>query len=143
MSIHIETIHNHINVDCKSLKQLGEKALRSRLRPSWTVSVTFVDDSYIRELNNKYLKRDGPTDVLAFPIDDQESPQNGTDKILGDVYISLDRAKEQSIEYQVPFHQEVSRLMLHGLFHLLGYTHEEMSPLIERYLKVTDQTETE
>jgi probable rRNA maturation factor len=105
--------------------------------------VTFVDDSYIRELNNKYLKRDGPTDVLAFPIDDQESPQNGTDKILGDVYISLDRAKEQSIEYQVPFHQEVSRLMLHGLFHLLGYTHEEMSPLIERYLKVTDQTETE
>lgn len=135
MSILIETIHHHITVDRESLEQLGEKVLGRRLSPSWTVSVTFVDDSYIRELNKRYLKKDSPTDVLAFPIDEQDSPKNGIDKILGDVYISLDRAKEQSLEYHVPFQEEIARLMLHGLFHLLGYTHEEMDPLVENHLK--------
>ena len=80
------------------------------------------------------MNRDYPTDVLAFPIDDRDSPNEGVDTVLGDVYISLDRAKEQSAEYHVSFEEEVARLMLHGLFHLLGYDHEKMNPLVEQYL---------
>ncbi|MFQ6091838.1 MAG: rRNA maturation RNase YbeY [bacterium] len=136
MAIQIETIHPSIDVDCEALKRIGEKALKEQGRSSWMVSLTLVDDPYIQRLNKDYLNRDHPTDVLAFPIDELDGSDERGEKILGDIYISLDRAQDQSEEYQVPFGEEVARLMLHGLFHLLGYNHEEMSPMVEEYLKV-------
>lgn len=140
MAIHIETIHPGINVNTDTLNRIGDRVLNDADRSNWLLSVTFVDDRYIQKLNKTYLNRDYPTDVLAFPIDEITSPDNEQEQILGDIYISLDRAKEQSIEYQVSFNEEVTRLLLHGIFHLLGDDHKEMTPKVERYLQelITD-----
>lgn len=135
MTIQIETIHRNIGIDCEVLKRIGEEALQDEGRSNWVVSVALVDDPYIQRLNKTYLNRDCPTDVLAFPIDELDDPIDSREKILGDVYISLERAQEQSEEYEVPFEEEVVRLMLHGVFHLLGYTHDEMAPKVEEYLQ--------
>ena len=134
MTVHIETVLTTTDIDCETLKRIGEKVLQDQSHSGWVVSVAFVDDSYIQQLNKTYLNRDRPTDVLAFPIDEYDSQHKGPEKILGDIYISLDRAKEQSVDYQVSLDEEIARLMLHGLFHLLGYSHEDMSPLVEGYL---------
>lgn len=134
MPIQIEAIHKNTTTATETLKLIGERVLHDKGKGDWTVSVTFVDDPYIQRLNKDYLKRDYPTDVLAFPIDELDSRNGSFEKILGDMYISLDRAKDQSTDHQVPLEEEVARLMLHGLFHLLGYSHDEMSPLVEEYL---------
>ena len=135
MAVEIQTIRPQTDVDCEALRRIGEKALQDEGRSGWLVSVTLVDDSFIQSLNRTYLHRDAPTDVLAFPIDEADDESAGGEKILGDVYVSLDRAHEQSREYEVPFEEELARLMLHGLFHLFGYSHEGMSPIVEGYLR--------
>lgn len=140
MALHLQTVHPHVRVSSKALKRLAEQVLREEGREQETVSVTFVDDRYIQQLNKTYLGKDHPTDVLAFPIDEPGSPVNGSEFILGDVYISLDRAREQSLTYGVSFQSEVFRLMLHGLFHLLGYSHEEMAPLVEQHVNTVVKT---
>ena len=91
------------------------------------VSVTFTDNAYIRRLNNEYRGKDSHTDVLSFPIydfyseelDDLEEPVT-----LGDIVISLERAKEQAKEIGHRFIEEVAFLTIHSTLHLLGYDHE-------------------
>lgn len=77
------------------------------------ISVVLVSDEYITRLNKKFLYRDRPTDVLVFPLEE--------DDLWGEIYISMDRAEEQSTFYQVNFCQELARLVIHGILHLLGY----------------------
>ena len=92
------------------------------------VSVTFVDNKYIHKINKKYRQIDRPTDVISFAFLDSE---NNYDTILysqgvvilGDIYISIEKAKEQAIEYQHSLHRELCFLFVHGLLHLLGYDH--------------------
>lgn len=92
------------------------------------VSVSIVDNRYIHKINKKYRGIDRPTDVISFAFLDSE---NNYDKILflpgpvvlGDIYISLDKAKEQAVEYGHSLHRELSFLFVHGLLHLLGYDH--------------------
>lgn len=92
------------------------------------VSVSIVDNRYIHKINKKYRHIDRPTDVISFAFLDVE---NNYDKILfspgpvvlGDIYISLEKAKEQATEYGHSLHRELSFLFVHGLLHLLGYDH--------------------
>lgn len=109
------------------------------------VSVSLVDNKYIHKINKKYRGVDRPTDVISFAFLDDEKNK---DKIfhssqvvvLGDIYISLDKAKEQAEEYQHSLERELSFLFVHGLLHLLGYDHikkedeEIMFPLQEEIL---------
>ena len=93
------------------------------------VSVTFVDDEGIRELNNKFRGMDKPTDVLSFPLLDYEgeSEEPFFDELchnLGDIVISLERAMAQANEYGHSFEREVAFLTAHSMLHLLGYDHE-------------------
>ena len=106
MAIHIETVHEHLHIKAnimRRLKQLSEHILQAHGFGEWSVSMTFVNDHYIQQLNRAYLKKDHPTDVLAFPIDDPGHPNAGVEKILGDIYVSLDRAQEQGVEYEASF----------------------------------------
>ncbi len=80
------------------------------------VSLTFVDNEQIHELNREYRNVDRPTDVLSFPMDDED--------LLGDIVISLERAQEQAQEYGHSFRREVAFLFVHSVLHLLGYDHE-------------------
>ena len=93
------------------------------------VSVTFVDDEGIRELNNRFRGMDKPTDVLSFPLLDYEgeSEEPFFDELchnLGDIVISLERAMAQANEFGHSFEREVAFLTAHSMFHLLGYDHE-------------------
>lgn len=90
--------------------------------------MVLTDDACLEDFNRRFKKRKGPTDVLAFGFGDE-------DDLLGEVYVSLDRAFEQAREYGVSEFEEISRLIIHGVLHLLGYTHHEMDPLIDRYLR--------
>jgi len=81
------------------------------------VSITFDGDKCLQDLNREFLGRDEPTDVIAFDLSHEE------DYLLGDVYISVDRAAEQAGERDLPLEEELLRLQVHGILHLAGYDH--------------------
>ena len=91
------------------------------------VSVTFTDNAGIRALNKEYRGVDSPTDVLSFPLYDYlagEKPDDQGLAQLGDIVISLERAREQAEEYGHSFRREIAFLTVHSVLHLLGYDHE-------------------
>lgn len=93
------------------------------------VSVTFVDNAEIRDLNKKFRSIDKATDVLSFPLFDyegesEEPPVDEMLGMLGDIVLSLERAAEQANEYGHSFEREVAFLTVHSMLHLLGYDHE-------------------
>nr|WP_269151638.1 rRNA maturation RNase YbeY [Sutcliffiella horikoshii] len=94
------------------------------------LSVTFVDNEKIQEINREYRDKDRPTDVISFAMEemgegemeihyDDEAP-----RMLGDIIISIQKAEEQAKEYGHSVKRELGFLALHGLLHLLGYDHE-------------------
>ncbi len=90
------------------------------------VSLVFVDDGYMQELNNSYRGLNCPTDVLSFAMLEGEPVACGQDVILlGDVVISLQTAERQAREYGHSFLREAAYLTIHGVLHLLGYDHQE------------------
>lgn len=92
------------------------------------ISVTFVDNNEIKELNTQYRNKPIETDVLSFPMGVDgvydTDPQTGA-KILGDVVISMEKASEQAYLYGHTLQREVSYLTAHSVLHLLGYDHEK------------------
>ena len=93
------------------------------------VSVTFVDDEEIHELNKKFRGVDKATDVLSFPLFDydgtsEEPPVDEMLGMLGDIVLSLEHAEAQAREYGHSFEREVAFLTVHSMLHLLGYDHE-------------------
>ena len=91
------------------------------------ISVTFVDNAAIAELNNQYRNKPMPTDVLSFPLGENgvyDVDENNGCKMLGDIVISMERAQEQATLYGHPLQREVAFLTVHSMLHLLGYDHE-------------------
>ncbi len=105
------------------------------------LSVTFTDNENIRKFNSEFRGIDRETDVLSFPMGDEEfesDPDNGA-ILLGDIVISLERAAAQAEEYGHSFRREVAFLITHSLFHLLGYDHttpEEEAEMFGKQEKV-------
>ncbi len=95
------------------------------------LSVLFTDDTHMARLNARYLGRDGPTDVIAFPMSGGPPPSVET-KLLGDVVISVDRAVEDAQRFEEALEITVYRLLIHGILHLLDYDHETSSEEAER-----------
>lgn len=86
--------------------------------------VDLVDKDTIQEINRDYRNKDRVTDVISFAFEDNEEVlQNGFPRVLGEIFICIDKAKEQAEEYHHSFKREVSFLFVHGLLHLLGYDH--------------------
>ncbi len=110
----------------KALLQAGARALRL---PEETVTVlTLTGDEHLREYNRRYRGLDEPTDVLAFAAREKPSDQRfqappGTEDWLGDIVISLPRARRQAHEAGHSVNDEVRLLAVHGFLHLLGYDH--------------------
>jgi len=130
VSVLVNNLQKKIAVD-ESLIDLLNKAVQAALRDEGyredaEVSLVFVDDDYIQELNIKYRGVDSPTDVLSFAMLEGESfPGEEEEVILGDVIISLETAERQAREFGHSFQREVAYLTLHGVLHLLGYDHQE------------------
>ena len=89
-----------------------------------TFNIIFVNNDYIHELNKNYRNIDRETDVITFALEDDKT-FNPEERILGDVYISIDKAKSQSEEYGHSLKRELCFLAVHGMLHLLGYDHME------------------
>ena len=85
-------------------------------------NVIIVNNEYIHRLNRDYRHIDRETDVITFALEDDKT-FNPKERILGDVYISIDKAISQSIEYGHSLNRELCFLAVHGLLHLLGYDH--------------------
>ena len=102
------------------------------------VSITLTDDKTIHKLNKSYRGIDRPTDVLSFAFRESEEPEilynTEDDKVidtLGDIIISIERAKFQAEEYGHSLRREIIFLIVHGMLHLLGYDHMEEEERIE------------
>ncbi len=123
MKIWIRNLQRLIPLDSRKLKKVAKTILADFALPDAEVSISFVDDGRIQELNRRYLGRDKPTNVLAFSMREGEfaslHPQ-----LLGDVVISVDTARRQSNRFGLNETEMVILLMIHGILHLLGYDHE-------------------
>jgi probable rRNA maturation factor len=115
-----------LEVDVDDLIVLADRVLSEQRVPAdMEVALLLVDESTIAGLNAKHLGHEGPTDVLAFPIDEPgESPPAGP-AILGDVVLCPAVAHRQAAERGGPVHAELQLLTVHGLLHLLGMDHAE------------------
>lgn len=112
------------------IKQLLNKAVEyENLSGEIEVSITFVDNEKIRKINKQYRNMDKPTDVISFALEEQvegevEIVGVTLPRILGDIVISIPKAKQQAKDYNHSYRRELGFLALHGFLHLLGYHHE-------------------
>jgi probable rRNA maturation factor len=110
----VQNAHGRSRAPVKETLKTARRVLNDEGSSSSMVGVLFVNDSYCRKLNRKYLAHPYATDVLAFPLERGE-------RLEGEIYVNLDRAKVQAKEHGVSFKNEVARLVVHGILHLLGY----------------------
>ena len=110
-------------LDCVRWQAFARKALLVMPVDAGGVTIVFVSDRVIRELNRRWRRTNETTDVLSFPAEQAQFEKlEGLD--LGDVVISVEQAARQAAEHGLQFDEEVSQLILHGLLHLCGYDHE-------------------
>lgn len=95
------------------------------LRRGTVVSVIFVDDPQIHQINRDYRNVDRTTDVISFALRDNDSEGDYIEEELGDIFINLDAARRQAVEYGHSLKREICFLFTHGLLHLCGYDHME------------------
>ena len=143
--IYFDNRQNKINVNDEFVKQIEEVidfALKEEeVNIPYEISLLFVDNDEIRDINRDNRGIDKATDVLSFPMLEYEDNKvfkdiylnfqfnevylDGEDLVLGDIVLSLEKALEQSVEYNHSFAREASYLVVHSVLHLLGYDHME------------------
>lgn len=122
------TIYNETDLEFvyqDIIEKVINKALEIEGLKKASCSIIIVDNSYIHKLNKEYRGIDRVTDVISFALEDYKSMIIPDEiRLLGDIYISIDKAKEQAEEYGHSLERELCFLSVHGLYHLLGYDHE-------------------
>lgn len=122
------TIYNETDLEFvyqDIIEKVINKALEIEELKKASCSIIIVDNSYIHKLNKEYRGIDRVTDVISFALEDDKSMIIPDEiRLLGDIYISIDKAKEQAEEYGHSLERELCFLSVHGLYHLLGYDHE-------------------
>lgn len=126
------------SVDKSFLKKVTKSILKNEGKKDCYLSVALIGVLRMKKLNKKYLKRDYPTDVLVFPEKESYPEINN----LGEVIICLQTVKRNAKRFNFTFKRELSKILVHGILHLLGYDHEKSkkeSELMEKkenyYLK--------
>ena len=136
----IEIIDEHFNIDQQFyLDKLETIAKELNINPEGTIVIKLGDQEESKSLNLQYLQKDYPTDVLSFPLN-EELPDGF---YIGDIFICYSIAGIQARENNVSLPEELFRLMVHGILHLLGYDHEKdtgemetlQEQLIDKYMK--------
>lgn len=116
-----ETDYN-LEKETKTIYKLLEFALKREKLENVEFNIIFVDSDTIHEINKNYRNVDRVTDVISFALEDNETITLDH-RVLGDIYICVERAEEQAKEYGHSFLRELAFLSIHGLLHLLGYDH--------------------
>ena len=120
-------IFNETEKEIKELETV-EKVLISAIKKENLENIVFnliiVNNEYIHELNKNYRNIDRETDVITFALEDEDSiVLPNSERVLGDIYISIEKAESQALEYGHGLLRELSFLAVHGFYHLLGYDH--------------------
>ena len=116
-------------IDEKFLDKISLIVLRSArfIKKNAKISLVFVSNSEIKKINKKYRNKDKATDVLSFPFFDLKNKKEVINEVspfyLGEIFISYDKAKTQAKQFGFSLKREISRLLIHGILHLLGYDH--------------------
>lgn len=111
----------------KMIQKLVKEVLKEEKVRNAECNIIFVDNEKIHEINREYRHIDRVTDVISFALEDEMENEPSAQyemRVLGDIYISVDRAKEQALEYGHSFLREICFLVIHGMLHLLGYDHQ-------------------
>jgi probable rRNA maturation factor len=112
-----------VRIDRAHWQEYTARALKVVPANDAGVTIAFVSDRLMRELNRRWRGKRGTTDVLSFPAG-QDEFERAAEATLGDVVISVERAAKQAAEHELSFEDEVKQLILHGMLHLCGYDHE-------------------
>jgi probable rRNA maturation factor len=134
--IYLENKTRGSGLDARALADVLERLLAEIGERGTSVSLTFVRDPEMRELNRAHRGKDAPTDVLSFPLYPPEAfdragatrplPHDAeAERMLGDIVVSVDTARRQAAEYDAPLAREIERLLIHGVLHLAGHDHAE------------------
>lgn len=114
--------------DMQFVEKILQQAAKEEDIEDAEVSVSFVTNEKIREINREYREKDQPTDVISFAMEEPGEGEvliqdSGEPRVLGDIIISLDRTREQAADYGHSFERELGFLAVHGFLHLVGYDH--------------------
>ena len=123
MKIQIENKQTKIKIQRRKIRSTVLKLLKIMDSANKEISISFVDDNTIKQLNNHYLQRDHSTNVLSFSLQEGEYG-NINPHILGDIVISTETAQRDAIRGDLSLSEEIDFLIIHGLLHLLGFNHE-------------------
>jgi probable rRNA maturation factor len=143
--VYLENRTRGTGLDTRSLARVLERLLAGIGEAGTSVSLTFVRDPAMRELNREHRGKDAPTDVLSFPIYAPEAfdrsgltrarargdvlrqaqDDMGPERMLGDIVVSVDTAQRQAEDYGATLEREVQRLLIHAVLHLAGHDHIE------------------
>ncbi|UCD86370.1 MAG: rRNA maturation RNase YbeY [Desulfobacterales bacterium] len=124
MDILIEDRQNRYRIAQKKIKKKAKTILDALECPNGELSILIVDDPEITKINETYLGRSGPTNVIAFPM--QEGPfREINPDLLGDVVISLDTAAREAQQDRISVESRFDQLLVHGILHLFGFDHEK------------------
>lgn len=120
-------VYNETNCDAyiKDIENILKLGLKHMNIKDSYISVVIVDKDRIHEINKTYRNVDKVTDVISFAFEDNEGITPDGLRILGEIYLCMDKAKEQAVEYGHSNKREICYLVIHGLLHLLGYDHEK------------------
>ncbi|RJP35849.1 MAG: rRNA maturation RNase YbeY [Desulfobacteraceae bacterium] len=123
MAILIDNRQRRRKTTLKQIRKTAQVLLNALGSPDAELSVVLVDDPGITELNRTYLDREGPTNVIAFPMQEGDFSHIAPD-LLGDVVISTDRTAAEAAELGISYRDRFDFLLIHGILHLMGYDHE-------------------
>jgi probable rRNA maturation factor len=120
----------------RRLSAFLQKLVRTYLKKDCYIQYTFVSDEYLLYMNQSYLQHDTYTDIITFDLSDPNA-----DAIISDIFISIDRVKENASALKVPYQHELLRVILHGALHLCGFgdktkkQKEEMRLMEDKWMK--------
>lgn len=123
MKIQIENKQTKIKIERRKIRSTVLKLLKIMDCANKELSISFVDDNTIKQLNNHYLQRDHSTNVLSFSLQEGEYG-NVNPHILGDIVVSTETAQRDAAKGDLSLSEEIDFLIIHGLLHLLGFNHE-------------------
>ena len=124
MRIWINNRQRKARLNLEKVREKAGKILNALGLSDRELSLTLVNDPAMARLNRETFGRRGPTNVIAFPLDDNPSP-GGPPALLGEVVISLQTTRRQAREFGWPWQELLDFFLIHGILHLLGYDHEE------------------
>ena len=138
MEVLIDNRQSRFKISPKKIKKTVHVILSALDFPEGEISILIVDDPQIEELNQRYLNRRGPTNVIAFAMREGEF-SHVTPHLLGDVVISADTAAKEAQHSGMSTERRFNELLVHGILHLFGYDHEESEKEARRMEEKTRQ----